>query len=132
MTDQSVPSRLQTLFEVALEEYEMKTKISLAEHPLAQELEDCHSVESITALLQNQARSFGDFRGRDRIMKSIKSIVSSLYNLSSIATLGDGMGLVRLKILMTVFHVSDIVLQVFPPSKTLHTGLGVLLAVCLS
>ena len=110
MTDQSIPSRLQTLFEVALEEYEVKTKISLAEHPLAQELENCHSAESITALLQNQARSFGEFRGRDRIMKSIKSTVSSLYKLSSIATLGDGIGLVRPKVLMTAFHVSDIVL----------------------
>ena len=110
MTDQSVPPRLQTLFELALEEFEMKTKISLAEHPLAQELENCHSVESITAILQNQARSLGEFRGRDRIMRSIKSTVSFLYKLSSIATLGDGIGLVRPKILMTVSHVSDIVL----------------------
>ena len=98
------------LFELALEEFEMKTKISLVEHPLAQELENCHSVESITAILQNQARSLGEFRGRDRIMRSIKSTVSFLYKLSSIATLGDGIGLVRPKILMTVSHVSDIVL----------------------
>ena len=88
----------------------MKTKISLAEHPLAQELENCLSVESVTAILQNQARSLGEFRGRDRIMRSVKSTVSFLYKLSSIATLGDGIGLVRPKILMTVSHVSDIVL----------------------
>jgi len=33
---------------------------------------------------------------------------------------------------MAVIHVSDMVLQPCPPAKALHTGLGVLLAVCLS
>ena len=86
----------------------MKTKISLAEHPLAQKLENCHSIDSITTLLQDQARSSGEFRGRD-IMKSIRRIVSFLCKLSDTAALGDGMGLVRQRMLMTVFRVSDIV-----------------------
>jgi len=132
MTDQSVSSRCRTLFELALEYYEIRTRISLVEHPLAQELENCHSVESVTTLLQDQARTFGQFRGRDRIMKSIRSAVSFLYKLSTTAALGDGIGLVRKKTLMTVFHVSDIVIQAFTPAKALNTGLGVLLAVCLS
>ena len=132
MTDQSVPSRLQTLFELALRDYETHTKISLAEHPLAQKLEDCHSIESITTLLQDQARSFGEFRARDRMTKSIKSTTSFLYKLSAIAALGDDMGLVRQKTPMSVFHVSDIIPQAFPPAKALYTGIGVLLAVCLS
>jgi len=132
MTDQSVSSRLWALFELALEDYEIKTKISLAEHSLAQKLENCHSVGSITTLLQDQARAFGEFRGRDRIMESIRSTVSFLDKLSATAALGDGIGPVRQKALMTVFHVSDFVLQAFPPAKALYTGLGVLLAVCLS
>jgi len=132
MTDQSVSSRLRTLFELALEDYEIQTKISLAEHPLAQKLENCHSVESITTtLLQDQAETFGEFRGRDRIKKSIRSTVSSLFKLSATAALGDGIRLVRQKTLMSAFHISDIVLQAFPPTKALYTGLGVLLAVCL-
>ena len=113
----------------------MKTKISLGQHPLAQKLEDCHSVESITTLLQDQARTFGEFRGRDRVMESIKRTVSFLDNLSATAALGDGIGLgrlVRQKTLMTVFRISDIVLQTFPPARAFHTGIGVLLAVCLS
>ena len=65
-------------------------------------------------------------------MKSIRSTVSLLYKLSGTTALGDGIGLVRQKALMMVFHVSDIVLQAFPPARALHTGLGVLLAVCLS
>jgi hypothetical protein len=131
MADQSVPSCLRAHFELALEDYEMKTKISLAEHPLAQKLENCHSLDSITTLLQDQARSSGEFRGRD-IMKSIRRTVSSLYKLSDIAALGDGIGLVRQRMLMTVFRVSDIVLQAFPPAKALYTALGVLFAVCIS
>jgi len=133
MTDQSVSSRLQTLFELALEDYEIQTKISLAKHPLAQKLEDCHSLESITTtLLQDQAGTFGEFRESDRIMKSIRSTVSSLFKLSATAALGDGsIRLVRQKTLMSAFHISDIVLQAFPPAKALYTGLGVLLAVCL-
>ena len=116
---------------MALEDYEIKTKISLAQHPLARKLENCHSVESITILLQDQARTFGEFRGRDRVMKSIRSTVSFLYKLSATAALGDGIGLVRQKAPMAVFHVSDVVLQAFPPAKALHTGLGVILTVCL-
>jgi len=110
MTDQSVSSRFRTLFESALEDYEIKTKISLEKHPLAQKLENCHSVELITTLLQDQAKTFGESRGKDRITKSIKSTVSFLYKLSATAALGDDLGLVRQKTLMVVFHVSDIVL----------------------
>ncbi len=133
MTDQSASSRFRTLFELALEDYEIQTKISLVEHPLAQKLENCHSVESITTLLQDQARTFGEFRGRDRMMKSIGSAVSSLYKFSATASLGGDISLVRQKTLMTAFHhVSDIVLQAFTPAKALNTGFGVLLAVCLS
>jgi hypothetical protein len=94
-SDQSASSRFQELFESALREYETKTKISLATHSLAQELENCHSVESITTLLQDQARTLGEFRGRDRIMESIRSTVSFLDRLSAVAAFGDGIGLVR-------------------------------------
>jgi len=132
MTDQSVSSRLRTLFKLALEDYEIKTKISLAKHPLAQELENCHSVDSITTLLHDQARAFSEFQGRDRIIKSIKSTVSFLYKLSATAALGDGIGLVRQKSQMMVFHVFDIHLQAFPPAEALRTALGALLVVCLS
>jgi len=132
MTNQSVSSRLRTLFKLALEDYEIKTKISLAKHPLAQKLEDCHSIKSITTLLQDQAGTFGKFQGRDRIMKSIRRTVSFLYKLSATAALRNGIGLVHQKTLMMVFHVFDIHLQALPPVEALRTGLGVLLAVCLS
>jgi hypothetical protein len=132
MTDQPVSSHLRTLFELALEDYEIKTEISLAKHPLAQKLDNCNSVESIATILQDQARTFGEFRGRDRIMESIRSTVSFLEKLSATAPLSDVIGQVRQKVLITSFHVSDIVLQTVSLAKTLHAGLGVLLAVCFS
>ena len=132
MTDQSLSSHLRVLFELALHDYEMKTQISLANHPLAQDLGNSNSVESIIILFQDRARSFGQFRGRDRIMKSIRSTVSFLYKLETTAALVDGISTVRQKMLTTVFRVSDIVLQPFPFTQALHTALGVVLSVCIS
>lgn len=115
----------------ALGDYEKQTNISLAEHPLAKQLESCQSVDSISSLLQDHARAFSELRGSDRILKSIKNIVSFLYKLSDTAALGDNIGLVCQETLMAVFYIFDIVLQTFPPAKAIHTGLGVLLVVCV-
>ena len=65
-------------------------------------------------------------------MESIRSTVSFLEKLSATASLSDGIGQVRQKVPMTVFHVSDIVLQAFSPTKALHAGLGVLFVVGFS
>jgi len=50
------------------------------------------SVESITTLLQDQARTFGEFRRRDEMARSIRSTISFLYKLSATTALGDGIG----------------------------------------
>jgi len=103
MADQSVPSRFPALFESALQDYEQKTKISLAKYPLAEQLEKCHSVVDITAFLQEQARALG---GSDKIMKSIERTAEASCKLSDMA---DAMGLVRHrdKALRGDFHISD-------------------------
>lgn len=80
----------------------------LSGHPLAIQLENCSSVESIAALLQEQARTLGEFKGRDGLIESIEGIVSILSRLSATAVLGDAMGLVRQKVLRGVFCISDI------------------------
>jgi len=102
--------RLRGLFESALQNYEMKTKISFAEHPLSKKLQNCHSDESITVVLQNEAEAFSKFRGSDRIMESIRNTVSLLYKVSATAALNDTLDLP------------------FPPVRAIHVGLGVLLA----
>ena len=84
----------QALFKSALQDYEKQTGIPLANHPLAEKLQNCQSVESVTSLLQEQTRAFSEFRGSDKIMKSLKSVVSVLSRVSAVATVGQDFGLV--------------------------------------
>jgi hypothetical protein len=103
MADRSGPVHFQLLFESALQAYMKKTDITLAEHPLAVQLQSCVSAESITTtLLQGEPQAFSNFREKDRITKSIKTIVSGLIRLSATASesLGDALGLVRQTALM--------------------------------
>jgi hypothetical protein len=97
MSDQSHSSRFfQVLFESALQDYKSQTGIALAGHPLAEQLQDCDSVESVIAVLQDQAREFDEFRGDDvRITKSLRCIVSVLHTLSASTALREVIGLVR-------------------------------------
>ena len=95
MSEQSGPSRLRALFEAALEDYEKQTGIVLANHPLAEQLQDCVSVESVTNVIREQTQAFSEFRGRDKIMRLLKNSVSVLYKLTAVANLGQDFGLVR-------------------------------------
>ncbi len=95
MSQTSSSSTFQALFNAALQDYEDKTEISLIDHPLAKQLETCNSVHSIIAILQDQARSFREFRGNDgRLMKSLKSLVDVLCSPSIGSTLNPAIGLV--------------------------------------
>jgi len=82
----------------ALWAYEKQAGIALAENPIAVQLQNCHSVESIMTLLQRETQAFNTFRESDRIMKSIKTTVSELTTLDATTSLGeDAFGLVRQK-----------------------------------
>ena len=103
MGDQPQSSRFRLLLESALQEYQTRTGTTLARHPLAVKLQHCDSIESITTVLQEQARAFSEFRGGDgRVMKSLKAVVSVVHTLSVSAALGDVIGLVRWKISMNI------------------------------
>ncbi len=103
MADHFRSTRFRARFEAALQDYEKKAGVTLASHPLAVQLQSCHSVESITTVLQSQAPAFGEPQGSDRVIKSIKGILSILTRLSAAPSLGDATGLVRHKALMTYF-----------------------------
>ena len=90
-SDQSGPSRLHVLFEAALQDYEKQTGIVLAKHPLAEKLQNCGSVESVTAIFHEQTQAFSEFRGQDKVLKPLKNTVSVLHKLSATA---DTIGLV--------------------------------------
>ena len=86
MSDQSGSPRLRVLFEAALEDYKQQTGIDLARHPLAQRLQDCNSVESVTDVLREQAQDFNNFREKDKVLKPLKKVLIILHILPSTAT----------------------------------------------
>ena len=87
-------SSFQDLFNAALQDYQIQTGSSLIDHPFAKQLESCDSVDSITAILEEQAQIFRNFKGDDgKLVKSIKYSVNVLYTLS---TNTASVGLVRL------------------------------------
>ena len=130
MADHSPSTRFRSLLMSALTQYEKKTGITLAEHPLAIQLQSCHSIESTTALLQGQAQAFNKLRGRDRAIKSIKNTLSILTTLSDTATLGDSISLVRRNVLVVYFTALTAFFQPFSPAKAIHAGLAILFDVC--
>jgi hypothetical protein len=96
MCDPSSSSRFRLLFGNALKDYETQTGSKLDDHPFAKQLETFDSVESITAIFQEQSRSFRDFRGGNgNLMKPLKSAVHILHRLSDSTVLGESIGLVR-------------------------------------
>ena len=96
MNDSS-STRLQLLFDAALQTYENQTGFKLIDHPLARQLENCHTVESVMDVLQHQAWANTGFREDDgKIMGSLKQVVHVLHALSTSTILGEGIGLVRL------------------------------------
>lgn len=124
MNDHSGSFQFQTLFESALRDYEKQTGITLANHPLAEQLQDCQSVESVTTLLHGQARAFNKFKGNDRVVKSLKSVVSV------IAALGQVISMVCLWLSIGYSTSLTSIQKSFPPADTIYTGLGILLSVC--
>jgi hypothetical protein len=118
MASQSGSARFQALLESALQAYQKKTGIKLAEHPLALKLQHCDSVDDITTLLQGRAEAFNDFRGSDRIMKSIKATVSILTPLSDILSLAGAVGLVSQKALIACFTYPTFFSDIIPTCQS--------------
>jgi hypothetical protein len=101
MVDPSQSSHFRVIVESALQDYQNQTGTALAGHSLAKKLQGCDSVQSVTAVLQAQARAFRRFkRGDGRITRSLERVVSVLYTLSTSIGLGETIGLVRWKVLM--------------------------------
>jgi hypothetical protein len=127
MNDQSGSAWFRMLFKDSLQEYEKQTDIALAKHPLAERLQHCDSVESVSAVLEEQVCAHSEFPGSERILKSLNSTVSSLYMPSASINLG----LVRPKVLMERFMCLILILKPFSLGKAIYAGFSVLLAACL-
>jgi hypothetical protein len=95
MSDQLGSSHLYVLFDAALEDYKQQTGIELAEHPLAERLQDGNTVESVIAILCEQAQDFREFREKDKVLKPLKRVLTILNILPSAADFAQHVGLVR-------------------------------------
>ena len=89
MSDQSGSSHLRMLFQTALDDYKKQTGIELAKHPLAERLQDCDSVESVTDILREQAKDFDKFREKDKLLKPLKKVLTVLHLISSAPSVAD-------------------------------------------
>jgi hypothetical protein len=109
MSHQSQSSRLKVLSEAALQDYGKQTGITLAKYPLVEQFHNCDTFDSVTAVLDEQLRTFTGSEIRShKIMKPAKNIVSILYKLSATAQL-EAVSLVRRKAPMA-FPMSDLIL----------------------
>jgi len=100
----STSSTFRILFDSALQDYKDKTGSTIADHPIAKQLETCESVNSITDILQEQARSFHEFTENDgKLMKALNSSVDVLCAPSISSALNEAIGLVvRRKVFISV------------------------------
>jgi len=102
MTDQPGSVRFQALLDSALQEYEKKAGVILADRKdslAIQELQLCHTIDDVTNLLQVKTQAFNDFQERDRIFKSIRATVSILTPISAVASVADDVSVVRQNVL---------------------------------
>ena len=107
-TATSSSSNFQQIFNNALKAYEKRTKNDLLAHPLAAQLQACDSPDAILAILQKQAEVFDQSRSNDgRWTKWLDPTVNILFAFS--ATLGEGVGLVSVRIWADLRHAHSYV-----------------------
>jgi len=89
-------SDLGSIFDSAIQAYKKKTGNDITTHPLATELQSCHSPDAVLAVLRNQVSGIGQPHSRndsESFSKWLIPTVNVLYAFS--ASLGEGVGLVN-------------------------------------
>ena len=130
VTVTSSASNFQSIFSTALKSYERRTKTDILAHPLASQLQACNSPGSILTVLQSQVDNLAQARSSDeRLTKWLNPTINVILAFS--ATLGNGVSLVRLKIMSSWNYFLIASTQVFSPATMIFAGAGVLLQVCI-
>jgi hypothetical protein len=94
MSQLSSSSAFQALFNTALQDYKHKTGSSLVDRPFAKQFQVFDSVESITTILEEQARIFREFRSHGKLVISLKCLVDVLCSPFFTTVLEKGIDLV--------------------------------------
>jgi hypothetical protein len=90
-------SNFASIFNVALEKYNRKTKQDLAKHPLFPRLQSCDSLEAVLTVLREETPEFDQSQNSDDGLTTwVTPTVNVLYSFS--ATLGGVVGLVNISI----------------------------------
>ena len=84
MSDRSLPTGFRARFQSAVQEYARQTGIDLANDPLAQQLENCNSFESVVDVFQNLLQDFTAFNGSVSSGLQAFSVSSSLAEFSQV------------------------------------------------
>ena len=137
MSQPSSPSNFQALFNAALLDYEDKTGNSLVDHPFARQLQESDSVESISAILEEQAQVFREFRNHGRLVSSLQRLAGIFSSPLFTTLLGEGLGrVVRPKKHLSMCTVADrystAIAACITAWESNSYSIAILLAVCLS
>jgi hypothetical protein len=109
-------SNFASIFNLALEKYNRKTKQDLAKHPLLPRFQSCHSPQAILTVLREQTpESSQSENSDDGLTKWITPTVNVLYSFS--ATLGGVVGLVNITIFPYDIVQTNIYISGIPTSK---------------
>jgi hypothetical protein len=95
MSDQSGSTHLRVLFDTALEDYKQQMGIELLKHPLAERLQYCNTVDSVTAILREQAQDLKEFRDKDKVLGPLEKVLTVLHRVFSDVNFAQDIGLVR-------------------------------------
>ena len=93
MSESSEPSTFLALFNAALQDYKDETRNSLVDHPFPKQLKEGDSVESVSTILEEQARVFREFRDHGKLINSLKRLADILCSPFINNVLGEGIGL---------------------------------------
>jgi hypothetical protein len=92
---QSSLANFTSIFGAVSSEYKKLTSQDLDTHPFAAVLSNCDTPDAVLDVFRKQAEAFDEFRKRDEsLMRWLGPTVHVLFTFS--ATLGEGIGLVRL------------------------------------
>ena len=109
-------SNFASIFNLALDKYNRKTKQDLVKHPLLPRLQSCHSPEDILNVLREQSPELNQSQNTDDgLTKWVTPTVNVLYSFS--ATLGGVVGLVNISIFPYDFFPSNTLLSGIPTRK---------------
>jgi hypothetical protein len=118
------------IFNAAITEYQTLTGEPLDTHPFATQLDTCQNPEDVSDLFRTQARAFSKFcKGDEKLMAWLDPTIHILLTFSD--TLGEGICLVSKPRSFAHDYFWMSISQPFAPAKTIFTGIGVLLTVCI-